>query len=56
MKRQSIDLPYFQNITNICVGYTSFLRLGWLNLEWNMIFLVCKTVIHVSTLYLSLAF
>ena len=40
-----------QNNHYFCIGNISFLRLDGFNMEWNMIFIVWKHVIHVSTLF-----
>lgn len=34
-----------------CICYASLLRLDGFNMVWNMIFIVCRHMIHVSTLF-----
>lgn len=38
-----------QNNHYLCIGNTSFLRLDVVYMEWNMIFIVWRHLIHVST-------
>ena len=51
VKNNIFSLNFVSHIKFFCICYTSFLRLDGFNMEWYMIFIVCRHVIHVSTLF-----